>query len=48
MIFCLSQKEGTLPMVRRWELDMPKSQTGKRKLDQEVAAIVARISGSKK
>jgi hypothetical protein len=35
-------------MVRRWELDMPKSEGGKRKLAQEVADLSARIGASKK
>ena len=34
-------------MVRRWELDEPKTKAGKRKLEREVSDIGARISDSK-
>ena len=37
-----------LPMVLSYALEEPATKAGKRKFDQEVANLVARISGSKK
>jgi hypothetical protein len=37
-----------LPMVLSYALEEPETKAGKRKLDKEVATLVARISGSKK
>jgi hypothetical protein len=41
-------KEGRLRMVMSYALEEPTTRAGKRKLDDEVASIVDRISRSKK